>query len=134
MTNIFEPAVDVMKLVLCSDNIFFHHLSLSYCLQCEPGYVIGIQLLNPIHNRSTEDIVIYDARTVNISVNAWNLRRDLVVFPTISSSYGVVMQYRSGNSALGGAVLVVSTVPGNQNNMYFTFIIFSHILGFYIVQ
>lgn len=87
------------------------------CLQCEPGYVIGIQLLNPIHNRSTEDIVIYDARSVNISVNAWNVRRDLLVFPTISSSYGVVMQYRSGNSALGGAVLAVSTVPGNQNNM-----------------
>jgi hypothetical protein len=79
--------------------------------------VIGIQLLNPIHNRSTEDIVIYDARTVNSSVNAWNLRRDLVVFPTISSSYGVVMQYHSGNNALGGAVLAVSTVAGNQNNM-----------------
>ena len=79
--------------------------------------MIGIQLLNPIHNRSTEDIVIYDARSVNISVNAWNLRRDLLVFPTISSSYAVVMQYRSGNSALGGAVLAISTVPGNQNNM-----------------
>lgn len=79
--------------------------------------MIGIQLLNPVHNRSTEDIVIYDARSVNISVNAWNVRRDLLVFPTISSSYGVVMQYRSGNSALGGAVLAVSTVLGNQNNM-----------------
>uniref|UniRef100_A0A1V1FT29 Putative CTL17 isoform B n=1 Tax=Reticulitermes speratus TaxID=60591 RepID=A0A1V1FT29_9NEOP len=82
----------------------------NFNIYCEPGYVIGIQLLNPIHNRSTEDIVIYDARTVNVSVNAWNLRRDLVVFPTISSSYGVVMQYRSGNNALGGAVLAVSTV------------------------
>lgn len=79
--------------------------------------MIGIQLLNPIHNRSTEDIVIYDARSVDISINAWNLRRDLLVFPTISSSYAVVMQYRSGNSALGGAVLAVSTVAGNQNNM-----------------
>lgn len=79
--------------------------------------MIGIQLLNPIHNRSTEDIVIYDARSVNISVNAWSLRRDLLVFPTISSSYAVVMQYRSGNNALGGTVLAVSTVAGNQNNM-----------------
>jgi hypothetical protein len=77
--------------------------------------VIGIQLLNPIHNRSTEDIVIYDAQTVNSSAHAWSLWRDLVVFPTISSSYGVVMQYNSGSNALGGAVLAVSTVLGNHN-------------------
>lgn len=86
-------------------------------LQCQPGYVVGFQLLNPIHNRSTEDIVIYDARTVNSSAHAWSLRRDLLVFPTISSSYGVLMQYHSGTNALGGAVLAVSTVPGNYNNI-----------------
>jgi hypothetical protein len=85
-------------------------------LQCQPGYVVGIQLLNPIHNRSTEDIVIYDARTVNSSARAWSLQRDLFVFPTISSSYGVLMQYQSGTNALGGAVLAVSTVPGNHTN------------------
>jgi hypothetical protein len=79
--------------------------------------VVGIQLLNPIHNRSTEDIVIYDARTVNASSHAWSLRRDLVVFPTISSSFGVLMQYHSGSNALGGAVLAVSTVPGNYKHI-----------------
>ncbi|KAJ4447016.1 hypothetical protein ANN_09004 [Periplaneta americana] len=83
----------------------------NFNIRCKPGYVVGIQLLNPVHNRSTEDIVIYDARTINSSSQSWSLRRDLVVFPTISSSYGVVMQYRSGSNALGGAVLAISTVP-----------------------
>lgn len=81
-----------------------------YNVKCHPGYVIGIQLLNPIHNYSTERICIYDSPNMNFASDEWCLMRDLSVFPTTSSSYGIVIDYDSGNNALGGVVLIVSAV------------------------
>nr|CAD7425800.1 unnamed protein product [Timema monikensis] len=81
-----------------------------FYIRCTPGYVLGIQLLNPIHNRSTEEILIHDGQSVSDTTPVWNLRRDLVVFPTTTGSFAIVLDYNSGIGALGGAVLLISTV------------------------
>lgn len=85
-------------------------VSMTYNIKCNPGYVIGLQLLNPIHNFSTEHICIYDSQNINSRSSQWCLDRDLSVFPTTSSSFGIVMTFESGTRSLGGVVLVVSTL------------------------
>ncbi|XP_012276535.1 protein bark beetle isoform X2 [Orussus abietinus] len=80
-------------------------------IRCTPGYVVGIQLLNPIHNRSTEQIILHDSQHINRKGNVWNVKRDLTVFPVASSSFVVIFEYRSGNNALGGTVMVLTALP-----------------------
>ncbi|XP_055386247.1 protein bark beetle [Condylostylus longicornis] len=86
-------------------------------IRCPPGYVIGIQLLNPIENRSTEEIFIFDSRTENSHSDIWQVKRDLSVFPMTSSSYGVILLYKSGTRALGGTVLHVSILGAPVQNI-----------------
>ncbi|XP_060803589.1 protein bark beetle [Amyelois transitella] len=89
----------------------------TYNINCNPGYVLGLQLLNPIHNFSTESICIYDSQNINEASTKWCLDRDLSTFPTTSSSFGVVLTYESGDAALGGVVLVVSTIIAPVQNL-----------------
>ena len=85
-------------------------ISKSYRIRCNPGFVIGIQLLNPIENRSTEAIVIHDAQSYNEKSEVWNVNRDLTVFPTTSSGHGIIIDYVSGTYSLGGTVIVLSAI------------------------
>ncbi|XP_015594324.1 protein bark beetle isoform X2 [Cephus cinctus] len=80
-------------------------------IHCTPGYVIGIQLLNPIHNRSTEEIILHDSQHIIHKGNIWHVKRDLTVFPVASSSFVVILEYRSGSNALGGTVMVLTALP-----------------------
>lgn len=81
-------------------------------IRCTPGYIIGIQLLNPIANRSSEEIILHDSQRMdNYKSNIWHVKRDLSVFPLSSSSFTVLLEYQSGLNALGGAVLVITTLP-----------------------
>ncbi|XP_059051409.1 protein bark beetle isoform X2 [Achroia grisella] len=89
----------------------------TYNIKCNPGYVLGLQLLNPIHNFSTESICIYDSQNINEGSTKWCLDRDLSTFPTTSNSFGVVLVYESGVAALGGVVLVVSTITAPVQNL-----------------
>lgn len=84
---------------------------------CPPRYVVGIQLLNPITNRSTEEILIYDSQNGNPKSDIWNVTRDISVFPTTSSSYGIILKYKSGVNALGGVVFILSAVPAPEQNI-----------------
>ncbi|XP_017468955.1 PREDICTED: protein bark beetle isoform X2 [Rhagoletis zephyria] len=86
-------------------------------VRCPAGYVLGIQLLNPIQNLSTEHIAILDSQTENRRSELWQLKRDLNVFPTTSSSYGIIIYYESGENALGGTVLRLSTVTAPVQNI-----------------
>lgn len=92
-------------------------ISRKIIVQCPAGYVIGIQLLNPIHNLSSESINILNARTENIRSDLWQVKRDLNVFPVTSSSYGIIIYYESGRHALGGAVLMLTTVTAPVQNI-----------------
>ncbi|RVE49659.1 hypothetical protein evm_005716 [Chilo suppressalis] len=89
----------------------------TFNIRCNPGYVLGLQLLNPIHNFSTENICIYDSQNINSGSTQWCLDRDLSTFPTTSNSFGIVLTYESGNAALGGVVLVVSTIVAPVQNL-----------------
>ncbi|KAG6445644.1 protein bark beetle isoform X2 [Manduca sexta] len=89
----------------------------TYNIKCNPGFVLGLQLLNPIHNFSTENICIYDSQNINERSTQWCLNRDLSTFPTTSNSFGVVLTYESGTNALGGVVLVVSTITAPVQNL-----------------
>ncbi|XP_034949444.1 protein bark beetle isoform X2 [Chelonus insularis] len=80
-------------------------------IKCTPGYVIGIQLLNPIENRSTEQIIIHDSQKIDSHHNIWHVKRDLSVFPVSSTSFTILLEYHSGFNALGGAVLIITTIP-----------------------
>ncbi|KAL7298469.1 hypothetical protein TKK_0008256 [Trichogramma kaykai] len=86
-------------------------ISRIYNINCTPGFVVGIQLLNPIQNRSTEQIIIHDSQNTRHRGNIWNVKRDLTVFPVASSSYTVVLNYDSGDKALGGTVIVLTALP-----------------------
>lgn len=90
----------------------------SYKIRSDPGWVIGIQLLNPIENRSTENIIIHDSMTYNEKSPVWVLKRDLTVFPTTSSSYGIILDYDSGDLAIGGTVIAISTIRAPVQNIY----------------
>ena len=55
-----------------------------------------------------------------ILLQVWNVTRDLVSFPTISSSYAVTMKFRPGRAALGNMMMLVTPIncadlPGNCN-------------------
>lgn len=89
-----------------------------FTIRVRPGYVIGIQLLNPIHNRSTEDILIYDSQSLSTYSEVWNIKRDLTTFPITSSSFGITIKYSSGSNALGGCVILVSSVPAPVQYIY----------------
>ncbi|XP_058814213.1 protein bark beetle isoform X1 [Topomyia yanbarensis] len=87
-------------------------------IRCQPGYVIGIQLLNPIENRSTENVWIYDSLAGSTNSDIWQVKRDVSVFPLTTSSYGAIMHYKSGHNALGGAVLVLRSIQAPVQNIY----------------
>ncbi|CAH1173589.1 unnamed protein product [Phaedon cochleariae] len=103
---------------LVTSQVYGDSVSRSYRVRCDPGWVVGIQLLNPIENRSTESIVVHDGLTSNGDTQYYLLRRDLTVFPMTSSAHGVVLDYVSGSNALGGTVLVISTVRAPLQTVY----------------
>lgn len=121
--NSDEPLrVDVdqwtMKHIITSRQVDAGDKEYEISIRCQPGYVIGIQLLNPIENRSTENIFIYDSQTGNMQSAIWQVKRDLSVFPVTSSSYGVVLKYKSGLNGLGGVVLTLSAISAPVQNIY----------------
>ncbi|KAG5895778.1 hypothetical protein JTB14_001625 [Gonioctena quinquepunctata] len=104
---------------LVTSKVVGDNISRSYKMRCDPGWVLGIQLLNPIENRSTESIVIHDALSSSSSNSqSYVLKRDLTVFPTTSSAHGIVLEYASGSNAFGGVVLVINTVKAPVQNVY----------------
>lgn len=117
--NSADINVDIWtKKYLLTTRVYDETIERKLFIRCQPGYVIGIQLLNPIQNTSTENIWIHDSQTPNNQSNIYELQRDLTVFPMTSSSYGVMLRYRSGPNALGGVVLVISSITAPVQNIY----------------
>lgn len=79
-------------------------------IRCPISYVLGIQLLNPIANRSTEKLFFWDGLREGEG-RMWDIGRDSHVFPMLSQSYGIVLDYSNGKNALGNAVLVLTAIP-----------------------
>ncbi|CAG7731022.1 unnamed protein product, partial [Allacma fusca] len=83
--------------------------------------VIAMQLLNPLHNESTEEVIIYDrhdihpATPIGPELDVWSLKRDQVTFPTVSSSYGITLWFRSGAKPRGNGILLVRAIRAPEN-------------------
>ncbi|KAJ8986059.1 hypothetical protein NQ317_003352 [Molorchus minor] len=118
--NSDQNSIDLQKgetVYLVTSNITGDSISRSYRIRCDPGWVLGIQLINPIENRSSESVVIHDSLLYRDNAEIWILKRDLTVFPTTSSSYGIIMDYVSGTNAFGGTVLVLTPVRAPVQNI-----------------
>lgn len=103
---------------LVTTKVYGDSISRSYSIRCDPGWVLGIQLINPMENRSSESIQIHDTLSYNPKSDIYFLKRDLTVFPLTSSSHGIVLDYNSGTHALGGTVIIVTTVKAPVQNVY----------------
>ncbi|XP_040574739.1 protein bark beetle [Lepeophtheirus salmonis] len=86
-------------------------------------FVIGMQLLNPFHNHTTEQLIIYDFKIVSDDPNIqrFNVSRDIASFPQISSSYSITLEYNTGKAALGNLMLLLTPIhcadlPSNCNS------------------
>ncbi|VVC30467.1 Hypothetical protein CINCED_3A021775 [Cinara cedri] len=76
------------------------------------NYVVGIQMLNTPHNNTSEKILIRNIHSNKINDNIlWSSNRDVGIFPTQSSSNGIMLNYNSGINPLGNIVLLISCVP-----------------------
>ena len=71
----------------------------SLVVQTDQRNVIGMQVIHPIQNSSTEEIHILDYG--DLSNEVWNVRINLTSFPTVSSSYRITVQFKSGLDAKG---------------------------------
>ena len=75
-------------------------------IQTDQRNVIGMQVINPIQNSSTETVLLYDYG--DLSNEVWNVRINLTSFPTVSSSYKLTINYRSGSDAKGGMLILLT--------------------------
>ncbi|XP_049764444.1 protein bark beetle [Schistocerca cancellata] len=82
----------------------------NFTIKVLEGYVLGLQLLNMPLERSTERLSLVDGPSRVLAADILDLREDRTHFPMLSSSSAVVLEYRSGEAALGGMVLAVSAV------------------------
>ena len=85
-------------------------------------FVIGMQLINPFHNYSTETMRIYDYTEVSSSprIKNWEVSRDIATFPTVSSSYAITLEVEPGDEPLGDMMMMLTPIncanlPGNCN-------------------
>ena len=75
-------------------------------IQTDQRNVIGMQVINPIQNSSTESVQLLDYG--DLSNEIWNVRLNLTSFPTVSSSYKLTVKYRSGTDAKGGMLILLT--------------------------
>lgn len=81
-------------------------LDSSLILQTDQRNVIGMQVINPIHNSSTEQVWIQDFG--ELSNEVWDVRAHLTSFPTVSSSYRITVRFSSGVDARGGLLILMT--------------------------
>lgn len=101
--------------------------SKTYYIRAERDeFVLGMQLINPFHNYTSEVLLVYDFKEVSNEkwIEVWNVSRDIASFPTISSSYAITLKYESGSHALGGMMFLITPIncanlPGNCNTKAF---------------
>ena len=113
---------DVSKLIVTSP-LNNSDSQLVYHIRAERDeFVLGMQLINPFHNYTTETLYIYDYKEVKESnlIRVWNVTRDIASFPTITSSYGITLVFNPGKAALGHMMLLLTPIncdnlPGNCN-------------------
>lgn len=75
-------------------------------METDQRNVIGMQVINPIQNSSTEEVIIDDYG--ELTSEFWNVRINLTSFPTVSSSYRITINFKSGADAKGGMLVLLT--------------------------
>jgi len=109
------------KLIITSPNVTSEKKV--YFIRVERDeFVIGMQLINPFHNYTSEKFTIYDYNEVSSSQNikVWEVSRDIATFPAVSSSYAITIEVDPGDEPLGNMMLLLTPIncanlPGNCN-------------------
>ena len=110
-----------MRLIVTEANITSNK-KVYYIRAERDEFVIGLQLLNPFHNYTTEKLFIYDFNRVSESagINVWEVSRDISAFPAVSASYAITIEVDPGAEPLGNMMLMLTPIncanlPGNCN-------------------
>lgn len=83
-------------------------------------------MLNMPHNNTSERILIHNIHGHKTNDNVlWSSNGNFGIFPTQSSSNGVILNYNSGLNPFGNIVLLLSCVQGT---IFFFFLCFNFII------
>ena len=110
------------KLLITSDSNTTKERKTYYIRAERDEFVIGMQLINPFHNRTTEKLLVYDYTSVIDSPNikVVEVSRDIASFPSVSSSYAVTLHFDPGSAPLGNMMMLFTPIncanlPGSCN-------------------
>lgn len=76
------------------------------------GRSIGIVVLNPFGQASSENMTVYGRLKKEIDVPEWDLRGNLTAFPLQTPGFGVIVDYSSGQNPSGQGIIYIASVDG----------------------
>lgn len=80
-------------------------------VSCEDKRAIGIMVVQPFREDSTETLLIRRGRNFeDTSAPLWNIRKNLTSFPLRETGFIVTLRYETGSTPRGGAVLMMTAV------------------------
>lgn len=83
------------------------------------GRSIGIVVLNPFGQASSESMTIYGRLEMSKNVIHWHLRENLTAFPLQTPGYGVFVNYNSGQMPSGQGIIYIASVDGMNFSYYY---------------
>ncbi|CAM1311440.1 Uncharacterised protein g5687 [Pycnogonum litorale] len=81
--------------------------------------ILGIQIVKPINKLSSEHVLIYDFYKVDDDAIVWDLKKNLTLFPRVSTSFKILVAYRPGDLPLGSIILYVKSLHRNDFDVDF---------------
>ncbi|GFY53687.1 protein bark beetle [Trichonephila inaurata madagascariensis] len=79
------------------------------------GRSIGIVVLNSFKEASSENLAFYGRLEIAPDVPRWDVRNNLTAFPLRTPGYGMLVDYQSGSSPNGQAIMYIASVDGLRN-------------------
>lgn len=85
----------------------------SFTIGTDPGHMLSIHLLNPIHPASSE--VLNMSLGLNNDSPIWDFRHNMTAFPMVSPGYKFYFNYSSGPSPRGNIILYIRSRYNNRD-------------------
>lgn len=86
----------------------------SFNIVTSNGRSIGIVVLNPFKQSSSENMTIYGRLKREADVIEWDLRENLTAFPLQTPGFGVIVDYNSGMTPSGSGIIYIASVDGKN--------------------
>nr|XP_037284079.1 protein bark beetle-like [Rhipicephalus microplus] len=87
------------------------HTRREFQVSCEDKRAIGIMVVDPFREDSTETLLIRRGRDFeDTSAPMWDARKNLTSFPLRETGFIVTLRYETGSAPRGGAVLMMTAV------------------------